>query len=126
MRFISIVLFVLCSNTAIACECVTLPLAYRTQVSEAIFLGEIVSYGTNSIELHVLETFKGQLNAQITIHTGTSMCDYFFPGVGQPGSRFLIFMNIKDGQQNVSQCLGSAPESSAAEEIKFLRTAVPK
>jgi hypothetical protein len=126
MRLISIIIFLFCSKIAIACDCPVLPLTYRTQSSEAVFLGKIVSYKTNSIDLQVIETFKGHLNAQITIPTGDSMCDYFFSGVGQPGSRFLIFMSIKDGKPNVSQCLGSAPESKAAEEIMLLRSSVPK
>ena len=126
MRIVLIALLALSTNTAIACDCPVFPLTYRTQVSDAVFLGKIISYGNNAVELQVIETFKGNLNAQISIPTGTSMCDYFFPGVGQAGSRFLIFMSLKKGKPSVNRCFDSAPESEATEEIKQLRSSVKK
>jgi hypothetical protein len=121
-----IILFLFCSNIAIACDCPVFPLSYRIQESDAIFLGKIISHENNAVELHVLETFKGNLNTQISIPASTSMCDYFLPGVGQPGSRFLIFMHLKNGKPSVSRCFDSAPESEALEEIKQLRSTVQK
>jgi len=124
IRLISIIIFVFCPVISIACDCQSLPLTDRMQSSTAVFLGEIVSYKINSIDLQVIETFKGHLNAQITVPIDGGTCNYFSHGTDRLGSRFLIFMTIKDGKPNVSQCLGSAPESTAAEEIMRLRSAV--
>lgn len=122
MRLVPIIFFVLCSEVAIACDCAVSPLAYRIQASDAVFLGEIISHGNNSIELRVLETFKGQINTRMIIPAGGSMCDYFVSGIGQPGSRYLVFMTLKDKKLDVNRCLGTAPESKAAKEIMQLRS----
>jgi len=124
MRLISIILFVFFPGISIACDCQPLPLTVRMRSSAAVFLGEIVSYKNNSIDLQVIETFKGHLKAQITVPIDGGTCNYFSHETVQPGNRFLIFMTIKDGKPNVSQCLGSAPESAAAEEIMRLRSTV--
>ncbi len=116
------------SHAAIACDCPLWPLSDRMRISDGVFLGEVVAHGIDSIELKIVESFKstpkGSVPAKFTVPTGQSMCDYFLPGIGKPGERFLIFMTLREGKPTINRCFDSAPESAAFQDLKWLRSAL--
>ena len=113
----------LCSSSGLACDCGTLPLSERVRLSTYVFHGEVVVHTPlQSVELRVLERFKGETPGQLSVVTGRSDCDYFVPPtLARPGDQFLIFMTKTSLGNTVSRCLGSAPVESASSELKLLR-----
>lgn len=108
---------------SLACDCMALPLPERAKLSTDVFLAEVAGHeALVSIDLVVLESFKGERRNRVRIATGQNMCDYFLGTKGaEPGSRFLIFMTRTPQGNSVSRCHGSAPEGEAAPDLKILR-----
>jgi hypothetical protein len=98
-------------------------LAQRVGWSSEVFIAEVFEYKPLlSVELRVVESFKGGRRGKRTISIGPSDCDYFLPPLNpQPGDRFLVFMSMAAGKNIVSRCLGSRPAASAAADLQMLR-----
>jgi hypothetical protein len=115
-------LLALVSSSTVACDCVPSPLEERLRQSDAVFVGEVVAHEPlASVELQVLEVFKGSPGARVLVPTGRSDCDYFVPPVrAAVKERFLVFLTRRKGQTSVSRCLGSKPVAEAAHELSVL------
>ena len=123
MRTLITTVLLLWSSSSLACSCGTASLSERLRLSAYVFRGEVVVHTPlQSVELRVLERFKGETPRQLSVVTGRSDCDYFLPPtLARPGDQFLIFMNETSLGNTVSRCLGSAPVESASIELKLLR-----
>jgi hypothetical protein len=128
MRSALALAILLWSGAACACDCATSPLAQRARWSSEVFIAEVIEYKPLlSVELRVVESFKGAHRGKRTISIGPSDCDYFLPPLNpQPGDRFLVFMSKAAGKNTVSRCLGSRPAASADADLKVLRNRLNK
>lgn len=128
LRFVVLLLFSLGSSSAIACDCRSASFEESLRLSDVVFLGEVVAHRPlASVELRVLEVFKGSPRAQVVVPSGRSDCDYFLPPVRpRVQERYLIFLTRRDGQVSVGRCLGSKPASEAANELSLLRRRSPR
>jgi hypothetical protein len=99
MRSIALLLSV-ASLSAMACDCVSLSFEERLRHSDVVFLGEVVVYEPlASVELRVLEVFKGLPGTRVLVPTGRSDCDYFvLPVRTQANERFLVFLRAAMGK----------------------------
>ena len=113
----------LCAHTGHACDCFSAPLAERVKLSSEVFVAEVLAHKPLvSVQLRVLESFKGSSRGKLTVVLGPADCDYFLPPVNpRPGNQFLIFMSRTAGKHTVSRCLGSGPLSSSRSDVATLR-----
>ncbi len=111
-----------------ACDCATLPLAERVQWSSEVFLAEVLEYKPFlSVELRILESFKGASYGKLTVSNGPSECDYFLPPVNpRAGDQFLVFMSKTAERNTVSRCLGTESAASGSADIEILRNRLHK
>jgi hypothetical protein len=109
---------------AMACDCATLSVQQRERESQAVFVGRVLAHEPlQTVELRVLEIFKGSVARQLTIPTGIGDCDFFImPIQPRPGDEFLVFLTRKAGKLSVSRCLGSAPVAAASQDLAYFRT----
>ena len=123
MRTAATLAFSLWSASGLACDCASSSLADRVKWSRDVFLGEVVAHAPlASVELRVLERFKGAATSPVVVATGRSDCDYFLQAdSARPGDRFLIFMTRTAGH-SVNRCLGSAPVADASADLAALRS----
>jgi len=123
LRSIALAFLALASASAVACDCATLSVDQRVQLSQSVFIAEVVSHAPlNSIELSAIQVFKGRVRRRLTIATAQSDCDFFLPPVqGQPGDRFLVYLTVRKGRLSVSRCLGSKPMNEAGPDLAVLR-----
>jgi hypothetical protein len=124
MRSALALALVLCSCPSFACDCATLPLAERVELSSEVFVAEVIEYKPLlSVELRVLESFKGASSGKLAVSIGPSDCDYFLPPVNpRPGDQLLVFMSKAAGKNTVSRCLGSEALPSTSSDITILRS----
>jgi hypothetical protein len=122
-----VALAALLATSAIACDCATLSVQKREQESESIFVGQVVRHEPlKSIELRVVEAFKGEANRTVTVPTGVNDCDYFVkPVEARAGERFLVFLTKSDGGLSINRCLGTAPLAGADKDLAYLRARRP-
>lgn len=123
MRRLTAIAFLVCSANCLACDCASTPLAERVKESTAVYLGEVVRHAPlRSVELRVLERFKGDIPDRVTVVTGRSECDYFLRAAdAQPGDKFLVFMRAGAAGNTVNRCFGSAPAASSSADLDMLR-----
>lgn len=122
----------LTTQTAHACSCMApKPPVESAQNASAVFHAKLISVADvpkahqysidNKIyKFEVVRTFKGQLDAQVNVHTAgnSAACgrDY-----GAPGSEWLIYARIDEqGQTHDNLCSRSRPIADAAEDIAEL------
>lgn len=110
-------------TNAVACDCATTPVDLRANASDVVFVGEIVRHEPlKSVDITVLEVFKGTTARQVSISTGLSECDYFLKPIEQkPGDLFLVLLTKRDGRSAVNRCLGTAPLNEAASDVAYFR-----
>lgn len=123
MRSIVPLAMLLCASNGLACDCATASLAERVESSNDVFLGEVVRHTPLvSVELRVMERFKGATSNNVAVATGQSPCDYFLRSAdAQPGGKFLVFMTSGAAGNTVNRCFGTAPAAEASPELELLR-----
>jgi hypothetical protein len=128
VRRLLLVPALLATSYALACDCATLPLAQRMSSSTDVIVGEVVRHvALGSVELRVLERFKGDSASPITIVTGQSDCDFFLPPTtARPGEKYLLFLTKSESRITANRCLGSALVSAASDQLKTLRSIATK
>ena len=112
-------------NTAIACDCMRLDLPSRVRLSDVVLVGETLTFiRFSEARFRVIESFKGEPNAEIRVTISGSDCDYFVPPA-EPriGQRFVIFGTRTGAPDTItaSRCLGSGLVSDRAAEVRQLR-----
>lgn len=119
MRILIAIALLICSAASHACQCATSPLAKRVELSSGVFVGEVVAYTPlQSVQLKLVERFKGKEPQIVSIVTGQSDCDYFLPPVAlHSGDRFLVFLTKGSLGNTVSRCLGSTPAALTPEMV---------
>ena len=112
------------SAGAFASDCKEMSVARRTQLSQAIFVGKVVSYEPlKSVRLATGHVFKGRVGHKVSVPTGRSDGDFFLPEAQvRIGESYLVFLTVQSGVVSVSRCLGSAPIAAAASDLAYLRT----
>src|SRR6266545_205233 len=81
-----------------ACDCATMSVQQREQESHVVFVGRVLTHQPlQSVELEVLELFKGNVPRQISVPTGGSDCDFFVkPVEAHAGDEFLVFLTRRE------------------------------
>ena len=123
MRFVLTLIIFLWASPSYACDCATLPLVERVKWSSEVFIAEVLEYKPFlSVELRVLESFKGASRGKLTVSIGPSDFDYFLPPVNPlQGDQFLVFMSKTAERNMVIRCLGSESAASRSSDIQVLR-----
>jgi hypothetical protein len=125
MHTIRILIFLapLFALDAAACDCATMSVGQREQESQSVFVARIVGQEPlRYVELAVLEVFKGNIGAKVTVPVGLSDCDFFVKPIEiRPGQEFLIFLSRRKDTLSVNRCLGSAPLAAASADLEYLR-----
>jgi hypothetical protein len=113
------------ANTASACDCMRLDLPSRVRLSDVVLVGETLTFiRFSEARFRVIESFKGEPNAEIRVTISGSDCDYFVPPA-EPriGQRFVIFGTRTGARDTItaSRCLGSGLVSDRAAEVRQVR-----
>jgi hypothetical protein len=128
MRRLLLIPALLVTSYGLACDCATLSLAQRMSLSTDVIVGEVVTHvALSSVEVRVLERFKGDSASPITIVTGQSDCDFFLPPTTpHAGEKYILFLTKSESGITASRCLGSALVSAASDQLKALRGSAAK
>ena len=126
VRGILVGALLLMARTAMACDCVQMSFEERLKSSDLVFLASVVDHVPfQSMNLKVIERFKGHAMDQILVHPGRSDCDYFVPPVSaKEGDRFLVFATLRNEEVVVGRCLGTGTEAESAQDLMQLRKAL--
>jgi MYXO-CTERM domain-containing protein len=127
------VLSLLAADRAQACSCMQPPSPVEAaRDASVVFHGKLVSVrdapktgGPHALAykiftFEVVRTFKGQLDAQVNVHTAdnSAACGRSY---GDPGSEWLVYARVDDnGQTNDSACSRTRALADASEDIAAL------
>lgn len=120
---VTLLLFVLVTPSAYACDCRNGNLTERIESSQFVFVAVVTEFKPlDHVTLRVKEIFKGRPGASIKIPTAVSDCDYFLPPIApRPGEAFLLFVGQVDQQLYVSRCQNSGLASERRDDLTELR-----
>ena len=115
------------TSEASACSCMRLTPAEGLSSSQAVFTGEVVSveknettkFGGLEATLRVEDVWKGDIGAQVVVHTAASSaaCGYNFV----VGTKYLVYAYTDETDpMRVSLCSRTAPVENAKEDLDSL------
>lgn len=90
--------------------------------ADSVFVGRVVSVESSglggTVDLAVVEPFRGGLNWQVRIDNGPGNCAYSFTA----GESYLVYTHkTPDGRMGTSMCTRTRPVADAAEDLSYLR-----
>ncbi|HMA71197.1 MAG TPA: hypothetical protein VKP67_06885 [Xanthobacteraceae bacterium] len=112
---------------ALACRCIEPSPAQAYKAAQGVVFGEVISVrkenerGDVVYVFEVAESWKHNLERQITIHSGTT-CSFN----ANAGLKYVLFLRqTKSGNYDTGQCMGNQSEAKAGPTLQYLRAMKP-
>ena len=121
MRCVCFIASMALATGAFACDWPIRSLAENDRVSDAVFIAAVTGRkSTNTIELEVVDLFKGSLTGRVEIPT-VSDCDFFVDPSIRKGERFLVFLTRTERGLHVGLGGGTARFVEGNADIQYIR-----